>query len=71
MKTGSAKIVRECTSCRRGLTRDQLKYSSAYPDRVTTSTGRVAPGTLVDAERVWCSADCASATYELAQLGLM
>lgn len=64
------KIVRQCTSCRRNLTLAQLVYSSDYPDRVLTRTGNLRPGTLVDAERVWCSADCASATYELAQLGL-
>lgn len=66
----SDKIVRQCTSCRRNLALGQLKYSSHYPDQVSTRTGGTRSGTLVDAERVWCSADCASATYELAQLGL-
>lgn len=62
------KTVRQCTSCTRGLTKDQITYSSAYPERVLTRTGGTRPGTLLDAERVWCGADCATATYELAQM---
>ncbi len=67
-KTKDTKVVRQCTSCTKGLTKDQIVYTSTYPERVPTRTGSTRPGTALDAERVWCSADCATATYDLAQL---
>ena len=68
--TKATKVVRKCSSCTNDLTLDQIIYSSEYPETVPTKTGTTRKGTLVDAPRVWCSAGCAEATYELQQLGL-
>lgn len=59
-----AKPVRDCTACGRPLTLAEIIYSSDYPEQVLTSKGTVRAGTLKDAPRVWCGADCAKASYE-------
>lgn len=57
------KPVRTCTACGTPLTLSEIVYSSDYPDEVQTSRGTMRKGTLKDAERVWCGADCAKLSY--------
>jgi len=59
----AAKPVRECTACSTPLTLEQIVYSSDYPDQVRTRAGTLRKGTLKDAARVWCGAECAKQTY--------
>lgn len=56
--------VRRCTDCDRGLRLEEILYSSSYPERVETTGKRGwRPGSLKDAERVWCSVACARRTW--------
>lgn len=57
------KPVRDCTACGKPLTLAQIVYSSDYPEQVQTSTGSFRKGSLKDAVRVWCGAECAKASY--------
>ncbi len=53
-----------CTACRKPLDQTAITYSSAYPEDLTTRTGKPRRGTVMDAVRVWCSAACAKQSYK-------
>lgn len=59
-----SRAKRSCNHCLQPTPARKILWSSEFPEFVPTKKGGLRPGTVIDAERVYCSTVCAKAFYE-------